>query len=210
MATPDQIRDSIVEVLSSSGKLPATTSYVTFEPDAEGAQADLLLPIVEVRTEQTIRSDPFNTDIVDVVTDQFGNEIGCLIHYRYEMDVSIRVWTAETGPHDPEPLMNTINRVLREYDKAQMDKRLPDPVTPTQPLKGAVRIRLGESSPDHDMTMDFACRRWEHIVEVYAFDEINTVEEYGPADYIRVVHYPADGDFIAGTGQASIEYKTPP
>jgi hypothetical protein len=55
-------------------------------------------------------------------------------------------------------------------------------------------------------------RRWRQSLFVNFTDTINTVEEYGPADYAATVDSPGSGDFSSGDGDGDgvvIEYIAP-
>lgn len=203
MVRPDTTLKSIVTAIKESGRLPNATTYSIYEIDSDGGQANLRPPIVEVTTQDVIRSSPHNTDQVGFETDDNGNEIGYIFQTKFEMPFSIDVWTAEGGPHDPHEIGEQVRYALYEYDDFQYGQPLPDPDNPSVPLDEIEKFMIGDGGVRNDLSMTPALRRWRQTGEVWFHETVNTAAEYGPEDYIvRVLS--GDGDVIASQDSSEI------
>lgn len=206
MVRPRVVLNSIKTALQESGRLPDTVSYATFELDSEGGQSNVRPPVVEITPIDIIRNNDHHTDFHRYATDDDDNEIGYIYRVQYNMVVQIDVWTAEGDPYDPNVIGEEIRRVLAQYDAYQMgsvsnsylpvDTELPDPDDPSSSLDGIGKFFLGDGSVANDLTMTPALRRWRQEAEVWFYEELNTVEEYGEVPSIEAVDSPDSDDNV--------------
>lgn len=204
MVRPDTALESVVTALKESGRLPDSTTYSIYELDADGGQANLRPPIVEITTTDVVRSDPHNTDLTGMATDNNGNEIGYIFTAKFEMPFEIDVWTAEGGSYDPHEIGEHVRYALYQYDDQQYGDPLPDPDAPDTTLGEVEKFMMGDGQVRNDLSMTPALRRWRQTGEVWFHETVNTAVEYGATDYIARV-YSGDGDIIASEDANDIE-----
>lgn len=203
MVRPDTTLDSVVTAIKESDRLPSATTYSIYELDSDGGQANLRPPIVEITTEDVVRSDPHNTELVGYATDDAGNQIGYIFQSDFEMPFQIDVWTAEGGDYDPHELGEAVRYALYEYDDQQYGKPLPDPDDPSTNLDEVEKFMMGDGGVRNDLSMTPALRRWRQAGEVWFHETINTAVEYGAEDFVyRVIS--GDGDVIASQDEDEI------
>lgn len=196
MVRPDTALDGVVTALKESNRLPDATTYSIYEVDSDGGQANLRPPIVEVTTNDVMRSDSHNTDLVGMETDNAGNEIGYIFNAQFEMPFQIDVWTAEGGDYDPHELGEAVRYALYQYDDQQRGLPLPDPNDPSTNLSEVEKFTMGDGGIRNDLSMTPALRRWRQTGDIWFHETVNTAEEYGASDYVyRVIS--GDGDVIA-------------
>lgn len=196
MPAPDDILWGIKEAIKSSGRLPSSTTYAIFELDPEGGQSNLYPPIVEITTEDTVRSTSLNTDRVGPSLDDNGNEVGYIYHAGFEMPVTIDVVTAEHDEYDPHELARDVRYALYQYEDRMENAALPDPDGGT--LSNVSSFQMMNGQPANDLGMTPAMRRWRQSAEIRFTEVVDTADEYGLKDYVKTVHLP-DGDAVDGT-----------
>lgn len=208
MVRPDTTLESIVTAIRESGRLPDATTYSIYEIDSDGGQANLRPPIVEVTTNDVVRSSPHNTELVGHAEDDQGNDIGYIYESKFEMPIQIDVWTAEGGQYDPHEIGEAVRYALYQYDANQRGNPLPDPDDPATTLNEVEHFTVGDGGVRNDLSMTPALRRWRQSGEVWFHETVNTAEEYGAEDYVANVVTPSDGNF-EGDG-ALIEFDATP
>lgn len=208
MVRPDTALESVVTALKESNRLPDATSYSIYEVDSDGGQSNLRPPIVEITTNDVVRSDPHNTDLVGMATDDAGNEIGRIYESNFEMPIQIDVWTAEGGQYDMHEIGEAVRYALYQYDDRQRGKPLPDPDDPTRSLADIERFTISDGGIRNDLSMTPALRRWRQTGDVWFHERVNTAAEYGPEPYVANVITPKDGEFY-GDGVV-IEFDATP
>jgi hypothetical protein len=132
-----------------------------------------------------------------MATDDNGNEIGRIYEARFEMPVQFDVWTRGGDQYDPNDIAESVRFALYRYDNQQRGDPLPDPESPTQPLSGITRFTLSDTSPQNDLSMTPALRRWRQTGEVWFTERVNTAVEYGPQPYVANVVAPSDGNMAS-------------
>lgn len=204
MVQSHTVLQSLVTALKESGRLPSATTYSTWELDQDNGQANVKPPVVEITSIDVARSRPHNTDLIDHVTNDDGQEIGYLFRALFEMPVQIDVWTAEGDRYNPKEIGEQIRYALYEYDSAQLGNPLPDPDDPSTPLDGIDHFTLDDGQVANDLSMTPALRRWRQSAEVWFHETINTAAEYGPESPVTTVK-SGDGDVIASDDPSEVE-----
>jgi len=194
MVRPDEVLESIAVAIKDSDRLPNSTTYSVYEVDVDGGQSNLRPPIVEITTDSVIRSQPHNTDLVGMATDDNGNEIGYIYRSKFTMPFQIDVWTAEGDSFDPYEIGESVRYALYQYDDQQVGDPLKDPSDTSQPLDSVDKFMVNDGSVRNDLSMTPALRRWRQTGEVWFHETVNTAEEYGAEDFIAEVKSPEDGD----------------
>lgn len=207
MVFPDTILRSVKEAIKSSGRLPDSTTYAVFELDETGGQANVRPPIIEITTQDTVRSDSVNTDFVGYSTDGNGNHVGRIYRAPFEMPIQIDVITAEGDGYDPSSIKNAVKMALYEYEDRQEDANLPDP-DGSGVLADVNQFQLMDGQPNNDLGMTPALRGRRQGATVWFEEVIDSAVEYGESEYIGSVVTPADGDAV-GSGVEIIFDSTP-
>lgn len=200
---------SISTALQESGRMPDATSYSTFELDTDGGQANVRPPVIEITNTGTTRAMPHNTDLVDMATDDNGNEIGYIYRGLFEMTVQIDIWTAEGDRYSPKEMGESVRTVLYKHDSNQYAQPLPDPDDPAQSLGEIDRFTVGDGDVANDLSMTPALRRWRQTAEIWFHETVNTATEYGAEDYVVDVVGPTPDGFEGGTDVEIIFDATP-
>lgn len=213
MARPDTVLDAIVEAIRTSGRpeIPSSTSYATFQLDTDGGQANVSPPVIEVTPIGAVRNDPHNTALVGHSTDDNGNKIGYIFEAPFDMEFQLDVWTAEGDGHDPDDIGRGVRFALYEYDgtfdAGPYPKTLPDPDGGVVDDIG--HLSIDEGSPEPDLTMTPALRRWRTLGSCRFVERVDTAQEYGAEDYVTTVTSPGDGDLSGGTDVDIVFDATP-
>lgn len=209
MTRPQTVLRSVKEAIKDSGRMPTEMTYATFEMDEDGGQSNVRPPALEITTQDAIRVNAHNTDLVGHSTNDSGEQIGYIYRTSFEMPVQVDVITAEGGGFDPDVIGYDVRKALRRYDNHQHAETLPDPDDTSTTLSEATHFYLGDGRPENDLTMTPALRRWRQECEVWFYDEIDTAEEYEAETPIRTVVGPEDGSFEDGTSIGAIFDATP-
>lgn len=174
MARPKDLIAIVVDALRDSGNLPSSMNYVGYEPNIDTDA--IKLPLLEVDVVSEARIDSSNTDVQGYIEDDAGNRVGRVFHALYNLTLEVNVWTAQGSKHDPKDLGDTVYATLYKYDDAGPGDDLSDDVW---------RVRLGDGETDDDFTTSPTLRRWSQQLDLWAFEEFTTDE-----DYITGVDYP--------------------
>lgn len=205
MVRPDTVLKSVKTAIKESGRLPDSTSYSTFEIDADGGQADVRPPVVEITIIDTVRSRPHNTDFVGTITDDSGNDIGRVYRALFEMNIQIDVWTAEGDKYNAHEIGQEVRRALYFHDEYVTADPLPDPDDPSQAVGGIDYFTVGDGSVENDLSMTPALRRWRQTAEVWFSEQVSTDETY-----ITTVEKPTPGGAEAGTEGVEVVFDATP
>jgi hypothetical protein len=187
MARPRELIEGVVGAIQDSGNLPNETNYVGYEPNTE--TQPIKLPLLEVVAASEARIDEHNTDVQGTIDDSNGNTVGQLFQALYNLTIEVNVWTAHGSQHDPDALGDAVYSALYQYDSAGPGRDLHHDVW---------RVRVGDGTPDEDFSTSPTLRRWSQEVDLWAYEQFTTDEEY-----IVNVDSPADGDFgdTSATGE---------
>lgn len=196
MVRPDTVCKSVVTALKASDRLPSETSYSIYEIDSEGGQSNLRPPIVEVTATSAMTYDPHNTSLVGYATDSSDNEIGYIYESKFEMMISIDVWTAEGGHFDPYEIGESVRYALYQYDDKHLGDPLPDPDDPSVAQDEIVQFFMDGGEVRNDLSMTPALRRWRQDGTVWFYETINTAEEYGAEPYVASVVQPNEDEVL--------------
>lgn len=188
-ARPNEIVSAVRKTIENSNNLPSQTSYLEHEPDLQGEDAGLHLPLVTVRPISNLRIRNFNTDRVGYTYDAQGNQTGRVFEAEYRLNLRINIWTAaqSSGP-DVRELGEKVWDALYPHDTAGPDQPLPDMQDFDPDAVFRLTVRQGEAA--NDMTMTPSLRRWRMSVWAWATHEFTTTESY-----VTGVTIPGDGDF---------------
>lgn len=173
MASPETLKESLAEALRSSELLPDGT-YVTEEVDTQGLHSNIRLPLYEVTIVSSIWLNPHNTDFVDYVEDEEGNEVGRIYDSEYQMTLQVDIWTAAGSQHDVSVISDNLRRVLYQYESSGPERRLPHPEGGE--VSDVWRFAVTDGGRNDDLSMSPSLRRWTQDIEVWSFERFNTAE----------------------------------
>lgn len=185
MVSPKDSLEAVERAVKRSDKLPDQTSYLLEEVDAEGSDADVSLPVVEMELIASERVRPNNSDLVGYKTDASGNRIGRVYHSQYEMSVEINIWTAEGGSHDPDDLGERLREAL--YMHSTNGPARPFRDVNERPIDSIIRFQLGDGERADELVQSPTLRRWRQEIELWGHDEFTTSD-----DTILEVDFPQD------------------
>lgn len=188
MVAPADAIDAVAKAVADSGNLPAETSVLLQEADAESDDSDIDLPLLEMQLMEAVNVTISNTDLVGFETDSNGNEIGRVYFSEYEMLVEVNLWTIADDGYDPNNLGESLREALYQYSSYGPGKDLVD--DNGDPIETITYFRLGDGGRPDDLANTPTARKWSQEVELWACEEFRTQN-----DYITAVDYPSDGDF---------------
>lgn len=189
MVKPNEALQVIAETLSRSQSLPSNVTYLTHEADLEGRDASVKLPVIELQPISSVNLDDFNTDKVEVITEN-GTEIGRVYNSDYTLDVRLTIWSADGSRYDVDEMRNAVRDALYQHDLAGPGKTFMadlDNDGMAETVDSIWRFKIGDGERDDDLTTTPSTRRWRHTLTLWTYDQFNTSE-----DYITNVHYPSD------------------
>lgn len=187
MVSPKESIDAVSRAVANSGELPAEMTLLKREADARSDDADVNLPTMEVQISSIDDVNISNTDFVDFVTDDSGNEVGRIFLSEYELTIDIDLWTIEKTSYDPDDLGRRLKKALYPYSSYGPSEDFTD--SDGNKIEQITYFRLGDAERADDLVQDPTVRKWSQTVELWAYESFRTTK-----DYIVSVDYPADGD----------------
>lgn len=188
MVTPRDAMESISLAAANAGKLPSETSVLLQEADTDNDDADVDLPLLEIQPVEVDNVVVSNTDFLETIKDNDGNEIGRVYLSEYEMTVEINLWTTKDDGYDADDLGEKLRQSLYPYSSYGPDQDFLD--QNDNPIEDITYFRLGMGERTDDLVQTPTVRRWSQEVELWAYEEFRTDK-----DYIVSVDYPNDSDF---------------
>lgn len=175
MVSPSESLQILAQTIDESGEMPDDVSYLLHEADTENDDAGIGLPLVEITPVESDRVHLSNTDFVDYVTDDDGNEVGRVYHAEYEMTAQIDIWTINDGKYDVDELGDKLRKALYPYSSHGPQQ----PFTDENGSEVGIfhfAVQSGERQDDTIQTPTL--RRWQQQVEIWAFEDFKTTEDY--------------------------------
>ena len=169
---PEGCIDAILRSLKDVDEL-SEFSFVNREPDTSGENSDIRLPAIVVQTISNIRIDNHNTDLVEYITDEDGEDAAARFVAEYDNEFQLDVWTAAQSGYSPDEIGETVRDRLYTHDKAILDEPFVD--ESGDPIDTIWNFRVGDGSREDDLTMSHSLRRWRQELFLTAADEF-TVE----------------------------------
>jgi len=180
MVRPEDIIDGLMRSVKTSGKMPSEMNYLPYEASRNGQDGNIKLPIVEVQPIDEIQIQDFNTDVVDVKTDDDGNAIGRIYHSEYRLDLQFDVYTAQGSKYDARELGTKLWSVLYTHDNAGPNQPLP--AEDGGDMDASWRLEVGDGQPAHELETTPELRRWRIDVSVWSASEFETDSETSVSD----------------------------
>lgn len=200
MVTPRDAMETVATAVADSGKLPSDMSLLLEEADTESSDADVELPLLEVRPVEIDHVHVRNTDLVGYTTDANGNRTGRIYHAEYEMRISLDIWTTPRDNYDPDDLGENLRAALYPY--ASHGPQEPFVDGNGDPITEITYFRLDSGQRNDDLIQTPSVRRWSQEVELWASEEFQTDE-----DYIATVDYPSADSLNDTDGDGTVDSK---
>lgn len=192
MTSPRDAMETVAKTVARSGNLPSEMSLLLQEADAANDDADVDLPLLEIRPVEVEHVVVNNTDLVGFVTDDSGNRTGRIYLSEYEMTIQLDIWTTKNDGYDPDDLGEKLREALYPHSSYGPQQQFVD--EDNNPIDQITYFRLDTGERVDDLIQTPTVRRWSQEVELWGCEEFRTDE-----DYIATVSYPSGGDFNAGT-----------
>lgn len=187
MVSPRDSLQAISLAVANAGELPAETSVLLEEADEESDNADIDLPLLEMRIDNVDNVVVSNTDFVGVKKDSNGNEVGRIYRSEYEMTVDMNIWTAANNDtYSPDDLGEKLRSSLYQHSSYGPDDPFVDEDGNT--ITDITYFRLGDGERTDDLVQSPTVRKWSQEAELWAYESFNTDK-----DYIVSVDYPSGG-----------------
>jgi hypothetical protein len=198
MVAPRASLEAVARAIANSGELPSDMGLVMREADVDSDDSDVDVPALEVQTDEVENVVIHNSDLTDYIVDDDGNRVGRVYTSDYEMTLSLSLWTTEGDGYTPNELGQALRNALYQYSSYGPDRPLLD--EEGAPLDDIYYFRIGDGQRADDLIRNPTVRRWEQEVELWAYEDFRTTE-----DYIATVDFPASGDFADTDGDGQVD-----
>lgn len=210
MVHPNQILESMEKTLRADPDLPGEMSFLLHEWDSTGTEAAKEPPLIELR----FLGEPQRTGNSErrKIRDENGGVIGRLLRIPFAADIQVDVTTVAGSRYDAADLSRETRISLYRHDDArgpQKENLLGEPTDGFPggiPLAAVSKFEVGLGTPELDTSTSSSTRRWTSTVAVEFAEEIDSVEEYGPVEYVKEVVWAKDGQMTAGDERGSASY----
>ena len=210
MVDPDAIPDAMEKTLVEDPDVPDAATILTHEWDSESSEAWESPPVIELY----YLGEPQRTGESGTrkIRDDSGGVIGRLVQIPFLADVQVDVATVAGSSYDARDLGTTVRRSLYRHDDARGAQAEPLRGEETaefpdgEPLSPVSTFAVNMGEPSLDPETSSTMRRWTSTVEVQFSEEVNSVEEYGPVEYVKTVVWAKDGQMTAGEDPGSASY----
>lgn len=197
MVAPADSMKTVARAIANSGNLPSDMSLLLHEADADNQDADVDIPLLEIELVDSERVHPNNTDLVGWKVDDDDNRIGRIYHSEYELTLEIDVWTAANDDYDANEMGKAVRNALYPYSSYGPQQSFTD--ENGQPIDEIFRFVISDGTRSDDLIQTPTVRRWRQEVELWAYEEFETTE-----DYIVNIDYPSSGD-LSDDGDGTVD-----
>lgn len=159
------IRDTI----DRDNRIPDAMSYVIHEPDTEGAQANVSLPLIVFEILDTTRDDQNNSNFKEYVYNSKGQQVGRIFEEKWQMSLQMGIWTADGSDYNADELAATLRTVLYDYDVKGPDKTFQD--DQGDPVPDIWNFTLEDTERADDLTQTPTIRRVRVSAQVYGAEQ---------------------------------------
>lgn len=198
MVAPSNAMTAVARTIADSGELPSDMGLMLHEADPESEDADVEMPALEIELVESSRVHPNNTDLVGWTVDENGNRTGRIYRAEYELTLEIDVWTSTGDGYDANELGKAVRRAL--YPHSSYGDGEPFSDENGKQIDEIFRFVVSDGARADDLIQTPTVRRWRQEVELWAYEEFQTTE-----DYIVDVNYPASGDFNDDDNDGTID-----
>jgi len=168
----------IGDTLRRSQKMPEDMSYVLREPDVEGQDAAVSVPVTILQDTDTTRDDPANSNFNGYLTNDAGEEVGKIYETHWEMSLQIDIWTAAGSDVDVDTLGQQLHEVLYAYDTRGPDKTFVDEDGEKREM--IYDFTLQDGSRDDNLDQTPTIWRWRQQARVRGAELLTTTSTEPP------------------------------
>ena len=180
MSRTQDILDSIIFSLESSGELPDDVTFIDFDPDTD--TQPIKLPIVQVNPIDAEDETETNTEFVKFAKDDDGNDVGKVFERLFRQEVNIATLAVQGSQFDAREMMDEVQTALFRHSTSGPFDTLEKPDGTT--LDDVWRFDIGSSSQQNDLTTDPVLRRVEKTVFVSSSEQFVTTADEPPVEEI--------------------------
>jgi hypothetical protein len=200
MVSPRDSVDLVARAIAESGDLPDNMGVVLEEADLENEHSDVDLPTLEIQIAGVDNVVLNNSDFAGYVTDDNGNRTGRVYRSEYEMEIDVSIWTNTGGGYSPDELGEKLREALYPYSSYGEQRRFRD--ENGNCIDDVTYFRLLSGDRVDELLRTPNARVWQQTLELWAFEEFKTTEEY-----ITSVEYPEAEQFNDDDDDGIIEYQ---
>jgi hypothetical protein len=189
MVRPQEIIDAVIATFSRSSELPDDANFVGYEPDI--GSEPITLPLIEVSTGPITKVSDTNTDFIEFVTDNNGNDIGRKYETGYTLQLDVAVWTAHGSMYSPREIGNTVRDLLYIHTSSGPNKPLR--AEDGSSLDEVWHFYLQEGSQTDELQRTPTLRRWRQSITVSAVEQYITEPDQPPIERVTEL-FDTDND----------------
>ena len=190
MSSPDDVLDGVIESIKDNDELSCVSSFLKYEADTQGEDADIKLPLIQLKPIDVDFINQWNTDRVGYIVEEnsIGEEFrtGEVYHNEYTMTVEIDLWVAAQSKYDVNELGTSLREWLYSHDNGSIS--LPVPNGNGEYIiedEDGNRIRpnrvwgfeIETAERVDDTTFSPTIRRWRYVVDINAYEVYETGEK---------------------------------
>jgi len=168
----------IAGTLERSSDFPDEMSFIMREPDPEGQDSAVSVPVAVLQDTDTTRDDPSNENLIDYVTNDYGERVGRVYETKWEMSLQIDIWTAAGSEYSADKLGQKLYKVLYDYDTRGPDKTFVDEDGEERELLYDFSLEDGSRNDSLDQTP--SVRRWRQEARVRGAEHWRTTSTTPP------------------------------
>lgn len=168
----------IADTLRRSQKMPEDMSYVLREPDVEGQDSAVSVPVTILQDTDTTRDDPANSNFSGYLTNDAGERVGKIYETHWEMSLQLDIWTAAGSDADVDELGQLLHEVLYDYDTRGPDKTFVDEDGEKREM--IYDFTLQDGSRDDNLDQTPSIWRWRQQARVRGAEQLTTTSTDPP------------------------------
>lgn len=177
----------IANTLRRSDKYPDDMSYILDEPDPEGRDSAVSVPVTVLQDIDTRRDDPSNSNFVEYLTNDDGEQVGKIYETKWEMSLQIAIWTASGSHTTVDTLGRHLYEILYQYDSRGPADTFVD--ADGEPISSIYDFSLRERSRDDSLVETPSVRRWQQSARVRGVQTmVQTADEPPLREYDETIN----------------------
>lgn len=176
-----QSRDAltiIADTLRRSPKMPEEMSYVLREPDPDGQDSAVSVPVTVLKDTETTRDDPSNDNLTGYLENDAGERVGKIYETKWQMSLQIDIWTAAGSDYNVDTLGQELHEVLYAYDTRGPDRTFVD--DEGEPRELIYDFTLQNGSRNDNLGQTPSVRRWRQLARVRGAEQLTTTSDNPP------------------------------
>lgn len=168
----------IAETLRRSPKFPEEMSFILREPDPDGQDGAVSVPVTVLQDTETTRDDPSNANFEGYLENDAGERVGTVYETKWEMSLQIDIWTAAGSDYNVDEIGQQLHEVLYAYDTRGPDRTFVDEEGEPRELIYDFTLQDGNRNDNLDQTP--SVRRWRQLARVRGAERLTTTSENPP------------------------------